>query len=412
MRIRSSLALTLSLCVAVLALALTPFVGAPLVAQGGGNTSFEVSGVAVDVSASSAEAARQAGWRLAQRKGWVMLSRRMGAGGGGLPDGVLDQLVSGIVVEREQIGPTRYIATLGIRFDRARAASILGVSAAFTRSPPFLLLPIEWTGGAPLAFERKSAWLDAWARFNAGNSTIDYVRPAGTGPDALLLNAGQINRPGRGQWRATLAQYGTSDVLIPIVHLERQWPGGPIIGRFQARYGPDNRLLDSFALRVSNADALGVLLDAGVKRIDAAYQAALSGGVLRIDPALLARDPTAVEETAPTDDSLLPPDVVASAEVPAVALTVQVDTPTAGAFDASQATLRGIPGVRSVAITSLALGGISVLRVSYEGDAATLRTALEARGWAVISGSGALRIQRRGPNLPPPEVPADNSITG
>lgn len=85
MRIRSSLALTLSLCVAVLALALTPFVGAPLVAQGGGNTSFEVSGVAVDVSASSAEAARQAGWRLAQRKGWVMLSRRMGAGGGGLP---------------------------------------------------------------------------------------------------------------------------------------------------------------------------------------------------------------------------------------------------------------------------------------------------------------------------------------
>lgn len=412
MPIRSTRALTLLLWLAGVVLLLTLLVGAPLVAQGGGDSSFEVSGVAVDVSASSAEAARQAGWRLAQRRGWAMLSRRMGAGGGGLPDGVLDQLVSGIVVEREQIGPSRYIAVLGVRFDRARAASILGVSAAFTRSPPFLLLPIEWTGGAPLAFERKSAWLDAWARFNAGSSTIDYVRPAGTGPDALLLNAGQINRPGRGQWRATLAQYGTSDVLIPIVHLERQWPGGPIIGRFQARYGPDNRLLDSFSLRVSAADALGVLLDTGVKRIDAAYQAALSSGVLRIDPALLARAPPAAVEEASTDESLLPADVIASAEVPANSLTVQVDTPTAGAFDASQATLRGIPGVRTVVIASLALGGISVLRVSYEGDAATLRTALEARGWSVTSGSGALRIQRRGPSLPPPDVPADNSITG
>lgn len=410
MRVIPSYAVWLGLIgLALLAALLT---GARLGAQGGGNSSFEVSGVEVDVSASSADAARQAGWRLAQRKGWVMLSRRMGAGGGGLPDGVLDQLVSGIVVEQEQIGPTRYIAKLGIRFDRARAASILGVSAAFTRSPPFLLLPIEWTGGAPIAFERKSAWLDAWARFNAGNSTIDYVRPAGTGPDALLLNAGQINRPGRGQWRATLAQYGTSDVLIPIVHLERQWPGGPIIGRFQARYGPDNRLLHSFALRVSNGDALGVLLDAGVKRIDAAYQSALSSGILRIDPALLARPPTVEEDATPAEDSLLPDDVIGAAEVPAIGLTVQVDTPTAGAFDASQATLRAIPGVRSVTITSLALGGISVLRVSYEGDAATLRTALEARGWAVISGNGALRIQRRGPNLPPPDVPADNSVAG
>lgn len=395
-----------------LLLALVPLAGSQVIAQDSGSSSFEVSSVEVDVSAKSAEAARQAGWRLAQRKGWMMLSRRMGAGGGGLPDGVLDQLVSGIVVEREQIGPTRYIAKLGIRFDRGRAASILGVSAAFTRSPPFLLLPIQWTGGAPVAFERKSAWLDAWGRFNAGNSTIDYVRPAGGGPDSLLLNAGQINRPGRGQWRATLAQYGASDVLIPIIHLERQWPGGPIIGRFQARYGPDNRLLDSFSLRVSNADALPTLLDAGVKRIDAAYQSALSSGILRIDPGLLARAPAVADDALVPDESLLPSDVVGTSEVPAIGITVQVETPTANAFDASQATLRGIPGVRAVAISSLALGGISVLRVTYEGDAATLRTALEARGWSVLSGGGALRIQRRGPNLPPPDVPADTAITG
>jgi hypothetical protein len=70
---------------------------------------FEVSGVAVDVAAKTADAARLGGWRVAQRKAWVQLSRRLGGGGGLISDGALDQIVSGIVVEHEQIGPTRRV---------------------------------------------------------------------------------------------------------------------------------------------------------------------------------------------------------------------------------------------------------------------------------------------------------------
>ena len=40
--------------------------------------SFEVNGIDVDVSAPTAEAARLGGWRLAQRKGWEMLAKRLG----------------------------------------------------------------------------------------------------------------------------------------------------------------------------------------------------------------------------------------------------------------------------------------------------------------------------------------------
>ena len=380
-----------------------------LVAQSNG-PSFEVTGVAVDVSAKTGTAAREMGWRLAQRRGWASLTRQMGAPAGSLPDTVLDQLVSGIVVENEQIGPTRYIARLGVRFDRARAAQILGVSGALTRSPPSLLLPIMWSGGAPVAFERKNEWLDAWGRFSASNSTIDYIRPAATGPDHLLLNAGQINRRSRGQWRDTLAQYGASDVLIPIVHLYREWPGGPILGDFQARFGPDNRLIAQFRLRVGNGDALPALLDAGVKRIDQAYQSALSRGVLRVDPSLLAA-PAAETDDAGDELGSIAGDNAASAGA-VVTLLVQVETPAIGAVDASQASLRGVPGVRTVALSSLALGGISVLRVGYEGDVASLRAALEARGWQVQQGGDVLRINRRAPSLPPPEVPPDNAIAG
>lgn len=369
----------------------------------GGSGSFEVGGIEVDVSAKTASAARYAGWRLAQRKGWAMLSRRLGAGGAGLSDSGLDSVVSGIVVENEQIGPSRYVARLGVMFDRGRAASILGVSGAVNRSPPMLVIPVEWSGGAPRVFEQRTDWQEAWARFRTGNSTVDYVRASGTGPDPLLINAGQINRPGRGWWRTVLAQYGASDVLIPIVHLSRQWPGGPVIGAFQARYGPDNRLLTSFSLRVANGDALPALLDAGVKRIDEAYQAALQSGVLRVDPALLARLPTP-EETPVAEETPLTEDLVAGETASTSVISVQFDSPSATTVDMTEAALRGITGVRSATTVSLALGGVSVMRVGYDGDIGQLAAALEQRGWQVIRGTGAIRIQRVRQGLPPPNV--------
>lgn len=385
--------------------------GALVRAQG---SSFEVSGVTVDVTAKSAEAARTAGWRIAQRKGWALLARRLGVAGAGVSDATLDSLVSGIVVENEQIGPTRYIARLGVRFDRDRAAALLGVSAALTRSPPLLLLPIEWSGGAPVAFERESEWLKAWARFNNGTSSIDYVRPAGGGPDSLLLNHGQLNRRSRGWWRSILAQYGARDVVMPIVHLYRLYPGGPVIGEFQARFGPDNRAITQFSLQVRRTDDVPALLDAGVKRLDEAYQQALATGLLRVDASLNEPEPALPVNETGLDESILGNEEQIVAEAPVSQIAVQVDTPNPAALDAAQAALRALPGMRQLSVQSIALGGISVLRAGYQGDANALRAALEARGWQVVAGGGALRLIRQS-RIPPnliPDLPVDNSTAG
>jgi hypothetical protein len=372
---------------------------------------YEVSGVAVDVAAKTADAARLGGWRLAQRKAWVQLSNRLGGGGGLISDGALDSIVSGIVVENEQIGPTRYIAKLGVLFDRTRAASILGISTYATRSPPMLVVPVIWSTGVGTVFEQRNPWQEAWARFRTGNSTIDYVRPSGTGPDSLLLNTGQIGRPGRGWWRTIINQYGASDILIPVVRLYRQWPGGPVIGVFQARYGPDNESLGGFTLRVGSADGLAQLLDTGVKRLDDLYQQGLRDGALRPDPSLLPMrvqaDPDAM---AAAEDSVA---AIADAPTPAgpgIAVVVQFDTPNAGVVSATEAALRGLPGVRSAATTSLALGGVSLLRVVYDGDPAALKASLEGRGYQVFGEGQTLRI-RRAPQLLPPDLPTDDATT-
>ncbi|ATY31418.1 hypothetical protein [Sphingomonas psychrotolerans] len=378
--------------------------------------SFEVSGVQVDVTGKNADAARQGGWRIAQRKGWEMLSERLTGKKSTLSDSALDALVTGIVVEREQIGPLRYIARLGVLFDRDKAGAILGVSTAVTRSAPMLLVPLEFSGGVGRVFERETAWSRAWNRFRSGGSTIDYVRLRGAGPDAMLLNAGQTLRRGRNWWRVVLDQYGASDVLVAEVQLRREYPGGPIVGVFAANHGPDKRPIASFALRVDNGDSLDALLDAGILRLDQAYQKALASGLLRPDALLAVRPPrvkTAEElaaEAAAAAEATPTPTPSASSTATA-SFTVQVDTPSAGALTASESAVRGVPGVRSAVTTSLALGGISVMRVGYDGAIGGLRAALEARGWQVQEGPGVLLIRRGGATRTPAASPSPQATS-
>ncbi len=393
--------------------------GGALVAQIGGqgiapvdsSGAYEVSGVAVDVSAKTAEAARLGGWRLAQRRAWNQLSQRLG-GGGAVSDGTLDQMVSGIVVEREHIGPNRYIARLGVLFNRARAGALLGISAYADRSPAMLVIPVQVSGGVAQVFEQRSDWQAAWARYRTGNSTVDYVRPSGSGADSLLLTVGQTGRPGRGWWRTIIDQYGASDILIPTVKLSRQYPGGPVIGVFEARHGPDNDLIGTFTLRVGTAAGLSQLLDAGVARLDTLYQRALREGLL--DPDLTLSPPPTPETVVPEDelttgdgdvDAILD-DLGAAGQ--GISVSVQFDTPGAAAVSATESAMRGVPGVRSAQTTSLALGGVSIMRVVFDGDPAQFRTALESRGYQVFGQGTTVRI-RRAPQLLPPDMAPDNA---
>lgn len=367
---------------------------------------YEVSDITVDVAAKTADAARLGGWRVAQRKAWASLSRRLG-GGGSVSDGTLDSIVSGIVVQHEQISPTRYIARLGVLFDRDRASALLGIASYSTRSQAMVVVPVQWSAGAGTVFEARTPWQEAWARYRTGNSTVDYIRPTGTGPDALLLNVGQTGRPGRGWWRQVLGQYGGVDVLVPVVRLSWQWPGGPVLARFEARHGPDNTLVGAFTLRVASAAGLPALLDAGVKRIDDMYQQALRGGYLAPDKGL-----TYAPDVPKDTQEVLPDDTLATEAAPGlVSILVQFDSPSASAVTGTEAAVRALPGVSNAATSSLALGGTSIMSVAFGGQPEAFRQALEARGWQVFGSGTTLRI-RRAPQLLPPDIAADNATAG
>ena len=363
---------------------------------------FLASGILVDVTGDNADDARSKGWREAQRKGWAQLYRRLnGTEGPALTDSVLDGIVTSIVVEDEQIGPRRYVAKLGIQFDRVRAGQILGVSGRTLRSPPLLVIPVYAIDAIPQVFEQRSAWQRAWAEYNTGQSAIDYVRTAGTGADTLLINAGQTGRRGRVWWRVILDQYGAADVLIPIARVEYSYPGGPIKGHFTARFGPDSKLISSFTMTGPSPAALPDMMEKAVARMDRIYTDALTAGVLKTDTYLVLEKPVEREdlpEEIATDEEVLPSEIDAS--VPATpasgvqSFTVQYSSPDVDSVTATERAVAGVAGVQSASTTSLALGGMSVMRVTFRGDIAALRAALAARGFNVQEGGGQLRISR------------------
>lgn len=394
------------------ALVLAQVAGDRGIAPTAASADIEVSGITVDVTAETAEAARAKGWREAQRKAWEKVK------GPKISDGQLDGLVSAIVIERERLGPNRYIATLGVVFDRQRAAGYLGGAQQAVRSAPMLLIPVQISGGAYTTFEQRSAWQRAWADFNPGASRIDYVRPSGAGGDSLLINFGQAGRRSRAWWRSTLDQYGAADALMAYARLDHQFPGGPVTGTFTARYGPDSRMLESFELTAAGPDDVPQMLGQAVERMDQIFTGALGAGKLRPDPTLRLGgsgeiDPVIqqlieIGRAARTRDSAraaaasaaeaprieAQPVPVAPGEAVVRTIVVQFATPDAAAFDTAIGAVRGTSGVRGTTVTSTAIGGTSVMSVSFGGTLEELAAALEGRGFAVRRGANALAISR------------------
>ena len=366
------------------------------------SNTLEITGIHVDVGGPDSQSARFAGWRIAQREGFKMLWAKMHNApvtqAPNLPDTTLDQIVSSIDVEHDQIGPNRYIADLGIQFDRDRAAPFLGVEGgAVEHSAPMLLIPITVSAGTATSVELKNAWQRAWAQFHTAQSRISYVRISGMGADPLLINAAQTSRPGRGWWRNLLDMYGASDVLVAEVQLQRLYPGGPARARFIARHGPDNEIVGGFTLTAPNSEAVPAMMAQGAQRIDQIFAQALAAGRLTRDPSLNLPPPPVL------------PQPIAKPVAPAVSqfnsFQIQVSGNNVNFYNFAMAHLRTLPGIQSATPQQINPGGTSYILVTYKGSLAQLAAALSARGWVTEAAGSVVKIHANGdkpPAIPPP----------
>ena len=369
------------------------------------SNTLEIGGIHIDVGGKDADSARYAGWRIAQRQGfkalWAKVHKAPIGQAPNLPDSTLDQIVNSISVEREQIGPNRYIAVLGILFDRARAAPFLGVEGGeIQRSVPMLIIPVTITAGTQTSLELRNAWQRAWAQYRTSQSPIDYVRVSGLGADPLLVNAAQTNRPGRGWWRNLLDLYGAADILVAEVQLQRAYPGGPARARFIARHGPDNEIVGGFTLTARNSEAIPAMMAQGVQQMDQLFARALAAGELARDPSLNLPPPPILE---------LPPEA-APIEAPTNvgnAYQVQISGKDVNVYNFAMAHLRTMAGVDSASPQQINPSGTSYVLVNFHGDISQLAAALRARGWIVDFAGTVIQMRPssdKPPALPPPPV--------
>ncbi len=362
---------------------------------------LEIDGIHVDVGGKDAQSARFAGWRIAQRQGFKMLwAKSHGlpvAQAPNLSDSQLDDIVSSIIIDRERIGPNRYIADLGILFDRARAGQLLGIPGVSERSQPMLLIPVTISAGTATSVELRNPWQRAWAEFRTSQSPIDYVRVSGLGADPLLINADQTRRPGRGWWRNILDLYGAADVLVAEVRVHRLYPGGPAKADFIGRHGPDGEIVGGFSLTAPNSAGIAAMMAEGVRRMDQVFTTAFNAGALRRDSTLNLPPPPPP-----------PPEQQQEQHAP-VRYQVAVVTPNAATYNSALAHLRAVPGVDLVQQVNIGIGDTSYFYVSYRGDLVALRSILTARGWGVDIGGGQLKmyVKTPAPAVQQPQSPAN-----
>jgi hypothetical protein len=350
---------------------------------------LEIDGIHVDVGGKDAQSARYSGWRIAQRQGFKMLwakSHRLPVSQApNLSDSQLDDIVSSIIIDRERIGPNRYIADLGVLFDRARAGQLLGIPGVSERSQPMLLIPVTISAGTATSVELRNPWQRAWAEFRTSQSPIDYVRVSGLGADPLLINGDQTHRPGRNWWRNILDLYGAADILVAEVRVHRLYPGGPAKADFIGRHGPDGEIVGGFSLTAPNSAGLAAMMAEGVRRMDQVFTTAFNAGALHRDSTLNLPPPPP------------PPPEQQQVQHAPVRYQVAVLTPNAATYNSALAHLRAVPGVSLVQQVNIGIGDTSYFYVTYRGDLVTLRSILMARGWGVDIGGGQLKMYVKAP---------------
>jgi hypothetical protein len=362
--------------------------------SGGAGNAYAIGGIDVDVTARSVEDARRKAWTEAMRRAWPILWSRLSGRpetqAPRLSDGQIDAMVAGIESQGEQFSATRYVARLGVVFDRSRTADHVG-GAVRLQSAPMLLLPLLVDGGTGQVTQVKTPWREAWARWQGNVTPISYELPGGTAADNLWLSAAQVRRTDPATWRNIIARFDTVDVLVAEARLTRQYPGGPIRALFIARHGTAGTELGRLALRVGSEAGLARLLDEGVKGVDAIYAQALRDGRLRSDPDL-----------AVDVDAIIAADVLIGTPPPeSAAVLVAAITPDNASLAAAERLLRGIAG--DVRVTQLAVGGTSRIDVAMPGGEAALREALAVRGWQLELQGNDL-VLRKAPALPAPPL--------
>lgn len=209
----------------LLALALIYATGVgPVFAQSGSEEIFTIRGIALDETADTAAAARNAALRKGQRQALAALVRRLTVRADHarfpeLNDERLEFLVQSLQIDDEKTSDVRYLAQLTVVFKSREVRRVFhesGIAFAETPSKPVLVLPVLRRAGVLLLWDDPNEWRQAWSSLPPQDGLVPLVAPVGDLADIADISAEQAANGDRDRLAAIADRYGAGDVLVAL----------------------------------------------------------------------------------------------------------------------------------------------------------------------------------------------------
>lgn len=213
-----------------------PAAAATLAGPGQDNV-FTARGLAVDVTAESAVAARKLALLAGQRRALGRILRRitLRSDHARLPqpeDKSIAQLVAAVQVSGEKTSSVRYLAQLTVGFHPPAIRDLLrdaGFSFSETRAKPTLVLPVFEKGAALSLFEDSNIWRHAWGRLQLNpDALLPLLLPKGDLKDVTTIAANAALAGSEEQLHAIAERYGVDSVMVSHAILSNDLSAGGV----------------------------------------------------------------------------------------------------------------------------------------------------------------------------------------
>lgn len=231
---------------------------------------FDVDGVAVDVTAASAAAARDKAIFDGQRAALGTLLERLDAKKAADPAKLSDNKIAGMVrnfeITSEKSSSVRYIATMNVRFKPMAIQKLLG-NAGIAYNPPTLptvLLPVSDSNGRAVLWEENTPWRTALETLEQqGNQTV--LVPSGELNDVSAIDASAASNGDMLALGAIATLHGAGAVVV--ARLAGEVNAGLPLNIALARYDARGQRLEGQTLIVPPAADANAQLRAAAARV-------------------------------------------------------------------------------------------------------------------------------------------------
>ena len=247
----------------------------PAVAQSNGApTVFQVSGIDIDVTGSTAAQARDQALSEGQAEALATMLRRLtrAIDWQRLPTvrpSDTESYVLDIEIIDERSSDVRYLASLNVRFRPEPVRNLLrqsGVPFADRPSPPVLVMPLLRQGDATLLWEETNDWRAAWAEFAGQSGLVPMVVPFADIADMSAISANQALRGDRRALAEIAANYGIENSLVAVATLSSDGAGSRArVDVSLTRVGAGSLPPIGFSITAGPGEDAGALLRNGVE---------------------------------------------------------------------------------------------------------------------------------------------------